>query len=155
MSWATPEDVISRWVGSGAPTDESLISALISDAEAVILAEYPLIQDRIDADKLPLATVVMVVSRMVTRMLRNPEGLTYWQQSTGPFGQGKNYGSDTTDIWLTSDEIKLLAPKRKGKAYELNLAPNALPGFPVFPFNSDTSFGDLTLLTAQQGDSEE
>lgn len=125
MSWATPEDVQNRWVGSGAPIDTDLIQALITDAEAVILAEYPKIQDRIDAELISLGTVVMVVCRMVTRMLRNPEGLTYWQQNTGPFGQGKNYGSGNADIWMTADEVKLLAPKRKGKAFEVDLAPDA------------------------------
>lgn len=128
MSWATPLDIQNRWVGSGAPTDEALVQALIDDAEAVILAEYPKIQDRITAALLPVSTVVMVVSRMVTRMLRNPEGLTYWQQNTGPFGQGKNYGSGNADIWMSADEIKLLAPKRKGKAYELDLGPYATGG---------------------------
>ena len=51
--------------------------------------------------------------------------LTYWQQNTGPFGQGKNYGTGNQDIWMTADEVKMLAPKRKGKAFEVNLAPYA------------------------------
>ena len=125
MSWATPEDVTNRWVGGGAPTDADLVQALINDAETVILGTYPKIQDRIDSDLLPLATVVFVVTRMVGRMLRNPEGLTYWQQNTGPFGQGKNYGSGNSDIWMSADEVKLLAPSTKGKAFEIDLAPNA------------------------------
>lgn len=129
MSWATPQDIIDRWVGAGAPTDEALVAALIADAEAVILAEYPKIQDRIDANLLNVGTVIMVVSRMVSRLLRNPEGLTYWQMNTGPFGQGKNYSNGGgVDIWMTADEEKLLAPKRKGKAYELDLAPYAVAG---------------------------
>lgn len=148
MSWATPQDVIDRWVGAGAPTDTDLVSALIADAEAVILAEYPKIQDRIDDDLLPVGTVVMVVSRMVTRLLRNPEGLTYWQQNTGPFGQGKNYGSGNADIWMSGDEVKLLAPKRKGKAYQVDTAPNATPGGEWIWLSGDgytegTTTGDL------------
>lgn len=128
--WASFEDVVSRWVGTGAPTDETLVDELIHDAEHVILAEYPLIQDRIDDGKLDASVVKLVVVRMVTRVLRNPEGLSYWQQTTGPFGQARNYG-DRTDIWLTADEKSLLAPKRTGKAYEVNLAPNAVS--PVDP----------------------
>lgn len=126
MSWVSPQDILDRWVGGSAPDDEDLIQALINDAEAVVLAEYPRIQDRITAGTLPLGTVVMVVSRMAMRVLRNPEGLTYWQMSTGPFGQGKNYGSGNADIWMTVDEIKLLAPTRKGKAFEVDLAPYAV-----------------------------
>jgi hypothetical protein len=125
MSWTTFQDVTDRWVGAGVPTDEDLVEALIADAEAVILSEYPRIQERIDAETLPLATVVLVVVRMVSRQLRNPEGLTYWQQTTGPFGQARNYGSNPQDVWLTPDEKKLLSPSQKGKAFSVDLAPDA------------------------------
>jgi len=120
MSWATPQDIIDRWVGNDVPTDVDLMTALIADAESVILSEFPLIQTRIDDDELPLNTVIMVVCRMVTRLLRNPENLTYWQQQTGPFGQARNYGTGNGDIWLTDNELSLLSPKRRGKAYEVD-----------------------------------
>jgi hypothetical protein len=124
MTWATFQDVTDRWVGQNEPSDEDVVNALIMDAEAVILAEYPGIQGRIDAGTLPLALVTMVVCRMVSRVLRNPENLTYWQQQTGPFGQSRNFGT-ASDIWLTGEEEEMLAPKRKGKAFEVNLAPHA------------------------------
>lgn len=120
MSWATPQDIIDRWVGNDVPTDTALMTALIADAESVILSEYPGIQTRIDDSELPLNTVTMVVVRMVTRLLRNPENLTYWQQQTGPFGQARNYGTGNGDIWMTDNELSMLAPKRRGKAYEVD-----------------------------------
>jgi hypothetical protein len=120
MSWATPQDIIDRWVGNDVPTDTDLMEALIADAEAVILSEFPKIQERIDDDELPLAVVTLVVSRMVSRLLRNPENLTYWQQQTGPFGQARNYGGNSSDIWLSDQELTLLAPKKRGKAFEVN-----------------------------------
>jgi hypothetical protein len=125
MSWATPQDILDRWVGSDKPTDEDLIQALINDAESVILAEFPAIQTRIDDEELSLATVVMVVSRMVSRLLRNPEALTYLQQTTGPFGQARNYGVGNADIWLSENELTLLSPKKRGKAFEVNQGFNA------------------------------
>lgn len=125
MSWTTFQDITDRWVGPGVPDDSDLVAALIVDAEAVILYEYPRIQERIDAETLPLSTVVLVVVRMVSRQLRNPEGVTYRQQTTGPFGQALNYGSTPQDVWLTPDEKKLLAPKRKGKAFSVDLGANA------------------------------
>jgi hypothetical protein len=137
MTWATFEDVRDRWVGSNLPTDADLVTALINDAEAVVLAEYPKIQDRIDAATLPLNLVKMVVVRMVSRVLRNPENLTYWQQQTGPFGQSRNFGSGGSDIWLTTEEIKMLAPKAAGKAFELNLAPNATHYSQIILMNGD------------------
>lgn len=139
MTWATFADVTDRWVGNDAPTDTDLVAALIGDAEAVILAEYPLIQDRIDAGTLQLGLVKMVVVRMVTRVLRNPENLTYWQQTTGPFGQARNFGGGS-DIFMTEEEENLLAPKKHGKAYEVNLAPNAGVSFPVQWFEDENGF---------------
>lgn len=121
MTWATFEDVTSRWVGPDVPTDEALVTALIGDAEQVILAKYPAIQDRITAGTLPAERLTFVVVQMVSRVLRNPEGLTYWQQTTGPFGQARNYGSEAGGIYLTDREIDLLAPATRGKAYEVDL----------------------------------
>lgn len=125
MTWATFADVTDRWVGNDAPTDQDLVEALIGDAEAVILVEYPKIQDRITAGTLPVRLVKMVVVAMVSRVLRNPENLTYWQQTTGPFGQARNYGSTVVGLYLTDEEEELLSPKRHGKAFEVNVAPDA------------------------------
>jgi hypothetical protein len=125
MSWATPQDIIDRWVGNDVPTDTDLMEALIADAEAVILSEFPKIQERIDDNELPLAVVTLVVSRMVSRLLRNPENLTYWQQQTGPFGQARNFGTGNGDIWLSDQELSLLAPNKRGKAFEVNQGFNA------------------------------
>lgn len=127
MSWTTPEDILDRWVGSGTPTDEDLLQALINDAEAIVLAEYPKIQERIDDQELSVEMVKMVVSRMVTRVLRNPESVSYLQQVTGPFSQAKNFGADSLDIWMSENEKQLLAPKRRGKAYEVDQGWNARP----------------------------
>ncbi len=126
MSWTTPEDILDRWVGSGAPTDEDLLQALINDAEAIVLAEYPKIQERIDEAELSIEVIKMVVSRMVTRVLRNPDSVSYLQQMTGPFSQAKNFG-DNLDIWMSENEKSLLAPKRTGKAYEVDQGWNARP----------------------------
>lgn len=127
MSWTLYSDVTDRWVGNDPIIqNEELVTALIADAEAIILSEFPKIQDRIDADTLNVAVIKFVVSRQVSRVLRNPENLTYWQQNTGPFGSGKNYGSNgNTDIWLTSEEEELLSVKRGRKAFSIDTAPNA------------------------------
>lgn len=126
--WTTPTDVTDRWIGSGAPTDTEQLTQLIEDAETLILAEYPKIQDRIAAETLSVDVVRLVTVRIVTRILRNPEALTYWQQNTGPFGQGRSFGDK--DIWLTSDERNLLAPQGRGKAFSVDVAPNLTNPYP-------------------------
>ncbi len=120
MAWATYQDVLDRWVGSDAPTDNDLITALIGDAEAIILATYPGIQARIDSAALSADVVEMVVVRMVTRVLRNPGNLSFWQQATGPFSQGRNFDTEARDVWLKDEEKNLLAPTSRGKADEVN-----------------------------------
>ena len=124
MAWTTFEDVVDRWVGPGAPTDDGLVEALIGDAETIILAEFPRIQERIDDESLNADVVKLVVTRMVSRLLRNPEGLSYVQQTTGPFSQARNYSGAAADVWLSADEKALLAPGGKGKAFSMNLAPD-------------------------------
>jgi hypothetical protein len=124
MAWTTSDDVLNRWVGDDKPTDTDLIDVLIEDAEAIILSNYPSIQDRIDSNSLPVNIVKLVVSRMVTRTLRNPENLTYLQQGVGSFSQAKNYGS-TAPTTLTNEDKELLNPNtQKGKAFSVNMAPN-------------------------------
>lgn len=127
MSWTSPQDITDRWVGGGVPTDADLMQALINDAEAIILSEYPAIQGRIDDNLLPLGTVKLVVSRMVSRVLRNPDSVSYWQQTTGPFGQARNFG-DNVDIWMNDQERSMLAPKKSGKAFQTDLGSDATSG---------------------------
>lgn len=139
MSWATFADVTDRWVGTNPPTDEALVESLIGDAEAVILSKFPKIQDRIDSATLPLGVVTMVVVRMVSRVLRNPENLSYWQQQTGPFGQARNFGSQV-DIWLTEDERSMLAPNNTGKAFQVDQGFNAGVSEPLQWFDTGEGF---------------
>ena len=123
-NWTSPSDVISRWIGPNPPTDETLLESLILDAETVILAEFPGIQGRIDDETLNEDVVKLVTVRMVTRILRNPENATYLQQTTGPFGQARNFG-DFVDIWMTTEERTMIAPAIRGKAFSVDLAPNS------------------------------
>lgn len=120
MDWATFADVVDRWVGPGAPTNQSQVEKLIEDAEQVILSEFPGIQERIDNESLPLERVTLVVVQIVTRFLRNPEGLSNVQQTTGPFSQSRSFAERASGLTLTDSEIKLLAPQR-GKAFEVDL----------------------------------
>jgi hypothetical protein len=135
--WTTPADIVDRWVGNDTPTDTALLTALIEDAEATILAEYPLIQDRIDGGTLSAQLVTMVTVRMVNRQLRNPESLSSWQQTTGPFSQSRTFGTNS-DFLMTNDERALLAPSGRGKAFSLDLAPNAHEARTMYQTAEDT-----------------
>lgn len=107
--WATIDDVLGRWIGDDAPCDAASLEAWITDAETLILAEYPDIQDRIDDETLSLDRVRLVVARMVTRVFRNPTGTRQHQETTGPFSGSITYGGDDPGgLWLTAEERALL-----------------------------------------------
>lgn len=126
--WASFSDIADRWIGGDLPADQTTVELLIADAEQVILAEYPGIQARIDAETLPLGRVTMVVAAMVSRVLRNPEGLSMWQQATGPFSQGRSFTEAATGIFMTDQEEELLSAVKNGKAFEVDLGYRAASG---------------------------
>lgn len=122
MNWTTPQDIRERWIGDDVPDNDQLLRALIQDAEAIILSTYPSIQGRVDAAKLSASVITFVTSRMVIRVLRNPDNATYSSTTTGPFTSAKNVGN--VDLWMTEDEEEMLSPITPGKAFSIDLAPN-------------------------------
>lgn len=121
-TWATVTDVLDRWVGTDAPDDTDLVQAILDDSEVVVLSVYPGIQARIDSGEVSADAVKVVVVRMTTRVLRNPENLNSWMQVTGPFSQQRSFSD--SDIWMTAQEKQMLAPAIAGKAFEIDPAPN-------------------------------
>jgi hypothetical protein len=127
MNWTSPQDIRERWIGDDVPDNDQLLRALIQDAEAIILSTYPAIQTRVTSGALSSSVITFVTSRMVIRVLRNPDNATYSSQTTGPFTSAKNVGN--VDLWMTADEEEMLSPIVPGKAYSIDLAPNMGPGW--------------------------
>lgn len=104
MAWTTHSDIASRWLSSDdAPSAEKL-NAWIRDAETLVSAEFSDIQSRIDAETLSLDTVVMIVSRMVIRAVRNPDRVR--SDALGP--ASFSYELDSADLYLTDEDRRLL-----------------------------------------------
>lgn len=110
MAWVDPEDVLARWVGDSPPDADALVP-LIKDAEVIIRYNFPTIDARLDEDEPTLADrIAFVVSRMVIRAVRNPEGLRSIQDGAGPFQTTRTFGGDEPgSLWLISEEFDLLA----------------------------------------------
>lgn len=128
MAWATAQDVLDRWVGAGQPTNQSVITTLIQDAEAYIRREYPSIDDRIDDGELNESEVVMVVAQLVLRKLQNPTGARQFQRVTGPFTEGMTFAGDAPgELWhLTEQERKMLGDDQSGgagRAFTIKMGP--------------------------------
>lgn len=120
-TWAGYQDVADRWVGTDVPSDETLVETLLGDAEQIVLAAYPAIQDRIDAGTVPLERVTMIVVSMVTRLLRNPEFVRTVQETVGAFSQSRTYLGNDSGLFLTDSETAMLRPSSRGKAFEVDL----------------------------------
>lgn len=130
MSWTTPADVKSAWIGEGAPTSDAQIQTWIDKAEREIKYRVPDIQARIDAESPRtelLETAKDVTVAMVTRVFRNPEGIRQTNITTGPYTASKTYGGDTPGgLGLTDDELDKLRGARGG-AFTIDLIPVSSP----------------------------
>lgn len=127
MSWTRPVDITSRWAGEGKPNDDDLLQQLIDDAEEIIRYEYPDITGRVDdgesgiapEDPVPLERVRLVVARMVSRHLRNPDGVRQVTETTGPFSENRTFAGDLPGQLLLLDEERRMlgylpgAPKQR------------------------------------------
>jgi len=125
-SWTTPAMVIDSWVGEGAPVGQTtLVQTWIDRAERMLRKRIPSLEARMALDPPEtdlLETVQDVVSNMVQRVFRNPEGTRTSQSTTGPFSQSVTYGGDQPGyLWLTDDEADSLQLTSTGsKAFQID-----------------------------------
>lgn len=110
-TWTTAQDVLDAWIGEDAPTDTALVDIWVGKAERLIRFRVPGIQDRITAAEPDLLENVMdVVTAMVQRVFRNPDGTRQRSTTTGPFTESQTYGGDMPGgLGITDDELLLLA----------------------------------------------
>lgn len=129
MPWTTPQDVKDRWLlGDLSVTDSQLVK-LIGDAEDTVSSEFSDIQARIDAATLPLVRVQKIVSRIVIRHIRNPEGIRQVSETTGPFTGSRTYGgAEPGAMYLTDEDRAELAGVPTGqRAFSVDLIPSTSP----------------------------
>lgn len=118
MAWATSDDVIDDWIGNDVPTNTLAIDRWIARAERLLRREFPDLQARIEAETEPdlLDTVKDVVSAMVTRVFRNPEGIRQRQETDGAFTGSITFGGDQPGaLVLLESERDSLKPPGSGK----------------------------------------
>lgn len=135
MAWTLAQDVIDSWIGDDAPADPLLVDAWIGRAERVLRRKVPDLQSRIDLGEADLLeTVQDVVSAMVARVFRNPDGVRQRQETTGPFTGSVTYGGDQPGaLVVLPDELAALTGGAvgKGKAGGVDMIP------PGSPFHGD------------------
>ena len=105
--------VTGSWIGDGVPTDTARIQVWIDRAERFLRKKVPTLTARLATDPPEvdlLETIQDVVSNMVQRVFRNPEGTRTSQSTTGPFSQSVTFGGDQPGyLWATDDELNSLS----------------------------------------------
>ena len=138
MAWTSAADVVAVWIGDDAPTDLALVDRWVGRAERLLRAKVPGLALRVEADPVTepdlLDNVKDIVSSMVQRVFRNPEGIRTRQESTGPFSGSVTLGGDQPgELWITDDELgRISLTGSRGGAFTVDTIPATSPYSPYF-----------------------
>jgi len=138
MAWTSAADVVAVWIGDDAPTDLALVDRWVGRAERLLRAKVPGLALRVEADPVTepdlLDNVKDIVSSMVQRVFRNPEGVRTRQETTGPFSGSVTLGGDQPgELWITDDELgRISLTGSRGGAFTVDTIPATSPYSPYF-----------------------
>jgi len=138
MAWTTPAEVTAAWIGGDAPTDAALVGVWVDKAERLLRAKVPTLAARVVADPVVepdlLGNVKDVVTAMVQRVFRNPDGIRTRQDSTGPFSGSVTYGGDQPgSLWVTDAELSMISPSGSNRgAFTIDTIPVTSPFSPFY-----------------------
>ena len=137
-NWTSAVEVVAAWIGDDAPTDLAKVDLWIGRAERLLRSRVSGLAPRVAADPLVepdlLDNVKDVVTSMVQRVFRNPEGVRTRQETTGPFSGSVTLGGDQPgELWITDDELARLslAGSNRG-AFTIDTIPVTSPYSPHY-----------------------
>ena len=138
MAWTTAAEVIAAWIGDDAPTDTAKVDTWIGKAERLLRSKVPGLQARLDVDPVVeldlLGNVKDVVTAMVQRVFRNPEGVRQRQEGSGPFTGSVTYGGDQPgELGVTDAELSKISPAGSNRgAFTVDTIPVTSPYSPYY-----------------------
>jgi hypothetical protein len=101
-------DIEARWRPLTA-AERDVAQAFIDDSWAVALTQVPGIEARMAAGTLSVDIVVKVVSAMVLRILKNPDGLRSWSVDDASFTRDQALSAGL--LYLADTELAELMPR--------------------------------------------
>lgn len=119
MVYVTPDDIRAALVDPDYPMGDEFTQSLIDRALAVIrLNGY-------DPDAAQPDAVRIVVSNMVKRVLKNPDGIRQESETTGPSSRSVTYaGAMPGEMYLTREDRDMLeGRRRRGGAFTIDPTP--------------------------------
>jgi hypothetical protein len=138
MAWTSSADVLGAWIGEDAPSDAALVDTWVGKAERLLRAKVPTLAVRVAADPVTepdlLGNVKDIVTAMVQRVFRNPEGIRQRQETTGPFTGSVTYGGDQPGaLFVTDAELSTLSSSGSTRvAFTVDTIPFASPFSPHY-----------------------
>ena len=137
-NWTTAAEVVAAWIGDDAPTDSVKVDLWVGRAERMLRARVPGLTPRMVADPVLepdlVDNVKDVVTSMVQRVFRNPEGVRTRQETTGPFSGSVTLGGDQPgELWITDDELARVSPTGSNRgAFTVDTIPVTSPFSPYY-----------------------
>lgn len=108
--------------------EQPVAQALLDDAWAILLVNKPNLEAQIAAGDIAPEIVTFVVSAMVLRVLRNPDGVRQWTVDDAMFTRDNTVS--TGGLYASADELGLLVPAGAGSgaAFTITMS-NDGPGY--------------------------
>lgn len=104
---ATTADIEARWRPLTAP-ETTNAEAFLADAWALLTARRPTLEADITAGTVTVGNAVRVVTAMVLRILRNPDGVL--QESIEDYSFRRDALVSTGRLHVTDEELAVLTP---------------------------------------------
>lgn len=126
--FATASDVAARW-RTLTSEESARASVLAEDASDMIRARWPDVDDRVTAGTLSALSLTRVTANMVKRamIVGDSEGLESRSEAAGPFNYSDKFANPNANLYFTAEDVRLLAGKRGGRAFGVDLSSNVPP----------------------------
>ena len=108
--------------------EQTVAQALLDDAWAILLTQKPNLDAQLAAEEIAPEIVTFVVSAMVLRVLRNPDGIRQWSVDDASFTRDSALSAG--GLYVSPEELGLLAPAGSGSGAAFTITPgNDGPGY--------------------------
>lgn len=151
-TYATPDDVRSRWLSSTALPSEDTIQLWLDDAEVLIFSEYPTLTESLtnDPDGSLRSRVIYVEVQLVSTALKNPEAVRQNSRTAGTYTESTTFGTETLSqaMELTPAHRAMLSGgAKKHRGFDMT----AKPAHPPNPLEGAWVNGPANLAPGNGG----